>query len=290
MTDGTLSEVGAIRRIVLRDPLAAFVDDARIDAQWRPLNYLDRPQLAAARREYQRFAELVGGNGAEVHWLPGADGLTLDSLYVRDALIPAPGGVVLCNMGKRERQGEPAAAADYLGAAGIAVKGAIEGDGLLEGGDVVWLDDGTIVVGQGYRTNAEGIAQLRALLGNGVEVVVVPLPHWQGADDVFHLMSMLSPVDHDLALVYSPLLPVPFRQVLLARGMRLVEVPDAEFPSMACNVLALAPRRALMLAGNPRTRGLLEREGVEVHEFEGAEISHKGCGGPTCLTRPLVRD
>jgi N-dimethylarginine dimethylaminohydrolase len=145
-------------------------------------------------------------------------------------------------------------------------------------------------VGRGYRTNDEGIEQLRALLADGVdELLVVPSPHWNGPTDVFHLMSVISPLADDLALVYSPLLPVPFRQGLLARGFELVEVPDDEFDSMGCNVLALAPRVALAVEGNPETRRRMEQAGVQVHTFEGEEISAKGCGGPTCLTRPLER-
>jgi N-dimethylarginine dimethylaminohydrolase len=193
-------------------------------------------------------------------------------------------------MGKATRASEPAAQERaFESIASVRICGRIEAPGTLEGGDVVWFDAKTIVVGRGYRTNADGIRQLRALLGPGVEVVEVPLPHWRGRDDVMHLMSLLSPVADDLGVVYSPLLPVPFREWLLARGMRLVEVPDSEFESMGTNVLALAPRRCLMLTGNPRTRAALEQAGCEVHEYEGDEISVKGAGGPTCLTRPLVR-
>jgi N-dimethylarginine dimethylaminohydrolase len=154
---------------------------------------------------------------------------------------------------------------------------------------VVWIDEKTMIVGRGYRTNAEGIRQVRALLGADIEVVDVPLPHWRGPGDVMHLMSLLSPVDHDLAVVYSRLLPVPFREWLLARGFSLVEVPDEEFDTMGTNVLALSPRQCVMLAGNPRTRAALERAGCEVLEYRGDEISLKGAGGPTCLTRPLAR-
>jgi N-dimethylarginine dimethylaminohydrolase len=154
---------------------------------------------------------------------------------------------------------------------------------------VVWLDARTLLVGRGYRTNAEGIRQLRELLGDAVDVIDVPLPHWRGEGDVMHLMSLLSPVDRDVAVVYSPLLPIPFRKLLLGRGYRLVEVPHEEFDSIGCNVLALGPRRCVMLAGNPQTRAALERAGVEVIEYTGNEISVKGAGGPTCLTRPIVR-
>lgn len=169
------------------------------------------------------------------------------------------------------------------------IAGRIESPGRLEGGDVIWLDARTLVVGRGYRTNADGIRQLRAILGNRVEVVEVPLPHWHGPHDVMHLMSLISPIDHGIAVVYSQLLPVPFREWLLDRGIHLVEVPDEEFVSMGTNVLALAPRRCLILAGNPRTRAALERAGADVVEYEGTEISVKGAGGPTCLTRPLER-
>jgi N-dimethylarginine dimethylaminohydrolase len=171
----------------------------------------------------------------------------------------------------------------------VPVLGSIEGTGCLEGGDVTWLTPGTLAVGRGYRTNDEGIRQLRELLGTDVEVVVVPLPHWRGPSDVFHLMSVISPLADDVALVYSPLLPVVFRDLLLERGTTLVEVPDAEFESMGCNVLAVAPRLVVALDGNPETRRRMEAAGVEVHVYQGAEISSKGCGGPTCLTRPLER-
>jgi N-dimethylarginine dimethylaminohydrolase len=144
-------------------------------------------------------------------------------------------------------------------------------------------------VGRGYRTNDEGIRQLRELLGDAIELIVVPLPHWRGEGDVMHLMSIISPIDRDLALVHSPLMPVPFRELLLERGYTLVEVANGEFETMGANVLALSPRRAVMLAGNPRTREALERAGTEVLEYQGHEISVKGAGGPTCLTRPLDR-
>jgi N-dimethylarginine dimethylaminohydrolase len=170
----------------------------------------------------------------------------------------------------------------------VRILGAIEPPGALEGGDVTWLGDRIVAVGRGYRTNDEGIRQLGALLAPAIdELIVVPLPHWRGSGDVFHLMSVISPVDRDLAVVYSPLLPVPFRERLLDLGISLVEVPDEEFDTMGANVLTVAPRRCVMLAGNPGIRRRLEQAGVEVLEYEGREISLKGGGGPTCLTRPL---
>ncbi|MDZ7364124.1 MAG: arginine deiminase family protein [candidate division KSB1 bacterium] len=180
---------------------------------------------------------------------------------------------------------------EFFSKMNVPILGVIAGNGRLEGGDVVWLDERTLAVGRGYRTNDEGIRQLQQLLKDLVdEVVVVPLPHWRGPHEVLHLMSLISPIDVDLALVCSKLLPVPFRERLLARGFRLLEVPDEEYESMGCNVLAIAPRKCMMLAGNPRTKALLMNEGVEVWEYLGEEISRKGAGGPTCLTRPIWRE
>jgi N-dimethylarginine dimethylaminohydrolase len=283
------SDVGQIRGLLLKHVRDAFIDDTRIDRQWRQLNYYGRPDLGRAIAEYDLFVALLKGVGAEATFLPKDESVTMDSLYPRDAAIPTDKGVILCNMGKAERRTEPGAVAAFLRKIGLPIAGAISGQGRIEGGDVTWLDQKTLAVGRGYRTNAEGIRQLRELLGDGIEVVVVPLPHWRGPADVFHLMSMISPVAEDLAVVYSPLLPVPFREYLLGRGIGLVEVPDEEFESLGCNVLAVAPRICLLRSGNPQTRQRLETAGVQVHEFAGDEICGRGAGGPTCLTRPLTR-
>jgi N-dimethylarginine dimethylaminohydrolase len=283
------SDIGAIECVLLKHPREAFKDAATIAATWRALNYLAPPDPGRAAAEYDRFAALLEEAGARIHWMPSDDATTLDSMYVRDASLPSSAGMILCNMGKPARSTEPAAQAGAFRKLGIPVAGAVTGDGRIEGGDVVWLDAATLAVGRGYRTNDEGIRQVGAILGAGIEVVVAPLPHWRGPADVFHLMSILSPIDRDLALVYSPLLPVPFRERLLSRGFGLVEVPDEEFESMGCNVLALGPRRCLMIDGNPLTRKRLEQAGAQVTVFSGDEICRKGSGGPTCLTRPILR-
>ena len=284
-----LNEYGTLRRVALRHPRAAFGGPEVIAGSWRDLNYLAAPNYGRALADYDRFAEILTASGAEIDWLPAAEGLTLDSLYVHDSAVPGPRGVVLCNMGKPARNREPAAMGQAFEALGLAIAGRIEGPGWLEGGDLVWFDATTCAVARGYRTNDDGIAQLAALLGPGVEVVTVPLPHYRGPENVLHLMSIISPLDHDLALVHSPLMPVPFRDWLLGRGIHLVEVAEDEFDTLGCNALALAPRRCLMAEGNPKTRRRLEAEGCEVLTYDGAEISLKGQGGPTCLTRPLVR-
>ena len=287
---GAFSEVDRLTQVLVKHPRAAFVDAQTIATQWSALHFTSPPDLGRATDEHDRFVALMRSAGATIVELPRADDVTLDSIYARDASIVSPRGLILCRMGKRSRDAEPAAQDAFLRTQGsIGICGRIEPPGTLEGGDVVWLDAHTIVVGRGYRTNAEGIRQLRMLLGDGIDVVEVPLPHWHGQNDVMHLMSLISPVDHDLAVAYSPLLPVPFREWLLDRGIRLVEVPDTEFDTMGTNVLALAPRRCVMLDGNPRTRQALEHAGCEVLTYVGEEISVKGAGGPTCLTRPLVR-
>jgi N-dimethylarginine dimethylaminohydrolase len=284
------SEIGAITRILLKHPREAFRDAASISQQWHALNFTSAPDITAAIAEYDRFVSAVDGRGVTLHFLPQAEGTTLDSIYVRDASVVCDRGAILCRMGKPAREGESGAQEAAFRAVGYPIVGAIAAPGRLEGGDVVWLDRRTIAVGRGYRTNDAGIAQLRTLLRDDVDqLIVVPLPHWRGNTDVFHLMSIISPIDRDLAIVYAPLMPVPFREFLLERGISLLEVPDEEFATMGANVLAVGPRRALMLAGNPISRRRLEAAGVEVIEYDGDNISTKGGGGPTCLTRPLLR-
>ena len=188
-----------------------------------------------------------------------------------------------------DRRGEPAALAPVLEAAGVPVAAAIEAPALVEGGDTVWLDDETLLVGVGYRTSEDAVAALGRAFP-GVEVVAFDLPHWNGDAEVMHLMSFLSPLDRDLALVYPRLAPVRLLRLLAERGISVVEVPDDEFETQGPNVLALGPRRALALEGNDQTRRRMERAGVDVVTYRGDEISRKGDGGPTCLTRPLLRD
>jgi N-dimethylarginine dimethylaminohydrolase len=286
MTD--FNEFSRLSQVLLRPAALAFGGD-RIESQWRPLNFTAPPNLDRAIEQYDAFTALIAGAGVRVEVLAGEEALTLDAIYVRDASVVTPRGLVLCRMGKPPRDHEPPAHRRAFDALGVPIAGSIEPPGQLEGGDVVWFDDHTVAIGRGYRTNDAGIAQFRGLAGERVEVVVVPLPHHHGPDDVFHLMSMLSPVDRDLAVVYSPLLPVPFREWLIDRGMRFVEVPRHEFDAMGANVLALGPRRCVMLDGVPVTRARLEAAGAEVWTYDGSEISAKGGGGPTCLTRPLVR-
>jgi N-dimethylarginine dimethylaminohydrolase len=284
------SETAPIRSLLLKHPREAWLGQDDIRRQWKALGYTEEPDLGRAVAEFDRFVDILRGFGTDVHFLPADARTGLDSIYVRDAVCVTGRGLVLCRMGKPLRAGEPGAVGDFCAKAGWPVIGEVREPGTLEGGDVVWLDERTAAVGHGYRTNAEGIRQFREIVaGDGCEVIEVPLPHWDGPGDVLHLMSMLSPVAERTLLVYSRLLPVPFRKRLLEMGHMLLEVPDEEYATMATNVLAVAPGKCVALAGNPRTAEVLNKAGIEVSTCEGTEISRKGAGGPTCLTRPLLR-
>ena len=285
------SEYGKIKSLFIKKAKDAFIGDEQLQQHWAALNYLGKPDFEVANMEYSTFENMFTSAGAEVHYLPEDSSVNMDSIYCRDAAIATDKGMIICNMGKAGRINEPAAEEKAFEAAGILILGRITSPGTVEGGDVAWLDEHTLAVGYTYRTNEAGIKQLTALLQSlGVEVITVPLPHYKGPSDVFHLMSILSPVDKDLAVVYSPLMPIAFRNLLIERRYTLVEVPDAEFDSMGCNVLALAPRECLMVDGNPQTKAALEAAGCKVTVYKGEEISVKGGGGPTCLTRPLYRE
>jgi N-dimethylarginine dimethylaminohydrolase len=286
---GQLNEFGRITKLAMRRPQEAMIDQAHIDAQWRDLNYHTRPDLKVAIDEHARFAEVIKSVGADIMYLPADPTLTMDSLYVRDAAMQSPKGIVLCNMGKPARSGEPKINGQAYEKAGLKVIGAVTGSGRIEGGDMIWLDDKTVAIGRTYRTNDEGIRQFKEIVGPGVHVEVAIMPHYKGQSDVFHLMSVISPLDKDLQLVYSPLMPIPFREWLLAKGMKLVEVPDEEFAGMGCNVLAIAPREIVMVKGNQETKRRMEAAGCKVHVIAADAISVPGEGGPTCLTRPLAR-
>jgi N-dimethylarginine dimethylaminohydrolase len=290
MTKSAHSDTGSILKIILKHPRDAFKNQEQIDSQWQKLNYLDCPNFQKSVDDYNKFVEIIKTEADEIIYLPNDDITGLDSIYVRDAMLSTESGIIICNMGKDDRKTEPSATEQFLSDSQISILGSITGDGILEGGDFIWLDSKTAAIGLGYRTNEEGIEQFKQLTSSIVDdVIVVHLPHWDGQNDVFHLMSIISPIDSDLAVVYSRLMPVVFRNNLLERGIKLVEVPDKEFDSMGCNILALAPRKCLMIDGNPITKQRLENEGVEVLTYDGSEISLKGSGGPTCLTRPLIR-
>ena len=290
MNFGCQNMVDPLRKVLIKHPRDAYQNQTTVDRQSINLKYNSVPNFEKALADYEFFINLLESSGADVHFLPENESTTLDSVYTHDPCIISNRGVILCSMGKKERSSEPGTMEAYFRSIDVPILGRIKSPGMLEGGDVVWIDEYTVAIGEGYRSNAEGIQQFRKLLGGLVnEVVSVPLPHWNGPDECLHLMSNVSPLDHDLYLVYPRLLPVPFCQYLINRKIKLLEVPDEEYNSMGCNVLAIAPRECIMIAGNPITQKILEIEGVKVHTYHGSEISLKGSGGPTCLTRPFLR-
>jgi N-dimethylarginine dimethylaminohydrolase len=271
-----------LRRVLVRPP-----DPVALE-RWREYGWRARPDEERIAAEHQVLRDLLSAAGAEVLVGEPSDE-NPDAVYVYDpALLVPGGGAVLLRPGKEGRRGEPDAVEPELRDAGVPVLGRLAPPAQAEGGDTLWLDAGTLAVGIGYRTNLAGAAALARILPD-VEVLPLDLPHFRGPGEVLHLLSLISPLDRDLALVHLPLLPARLVQLLEERGVALVEVAEDEFDSLGCNVLALGPRIALTVAGNPQTRRRLEAAGVEVRIYEGSELSLKGDGGATCLTCPLER-
>ena len=284
------SEYLKLKTLFIKPAINAFVSEDLLKEQWEELHYLNQPHYKSSLKEYENFEKVFEGNGITIKQFPYDDKVTIDSIYCRDAAIATDFGMIICNMGKSGRINEPHAQMQTFINESIPILGKIESPGTIEGGDVAWLDDKTLAVGHTYRTNEEGIRQLKNLLEpKGIQIIVAELPHYKGTSDVFHLMSILSPIDKDLAVVYSPLMPIKFRNELIARNFNLIEVPLDEFDSMGCNVLAIAPRECLMVQGNPKTEKALINAGCKVTTYIGENISVFGGGGPTCLTRPLLR-
>jgi dimethylargininase len=277
---GCPSMTAPLRRVLLRAPQA---DDLRF---WREYGWRAEPDPVAIAREHEALCELLAGAGAEVVLAEAELEGDPDAIYVYDPTLIADGGAILLSPGKSGRRGEPETLGADLQRTGVPVAGRLEGAALAEGGDLIRLDEGTLLAGLGYRTNQVGVDALQQL--TSLDVVSFDLPHWHGEHEVMHLLSLLSPLADDLVVAYPPLLPTRLAQLLGDRGIEIVPVPDEEFGSMGSNVLALAPRVALVVEGNPETRRRLERAGVDVLVYEGVELS-KGDGGPTCLTCPVLR-
>jgi N-dimethylarginine dimethylaminohydrolase len=273
---GGQTMVEPLRRVLVRRPPADTSD-------WRRYGWRSQPDAARLGEEHEALCALLEDAGAEV---VVAEPTTLDAVYVYDPALVGDAGAVLLRPGKPERAEEVDAIAGDLAAAGVPTAGRLEEPALAEGGDTAWLDERTLLVGHGYRTNEAGSAGLGRLFG--VETIAFDLPWFHGPGEVMHLLSLFSPLARDLVVAYRPMLPVRLVQLFAERGIHVVEVPGEEFETMATNVLALAPRRALLLDRNVETRRRLERAGVETVVYAGEELS-KGDGGPTCLTRPLLR-
>ena len=289
MTEGYGSQgmVGRLRRVVMRRPGEAMA--VADPASWHYASAID---LVEARHAHDTFADALRAWDVEVlyHDEPLPD--HSDSVFVFDPVLVTDQGTLVLSMGKERRRGEEEPLARTLQECGVPVYGRLEGAARAEGGDTLWLDHDTLAVGRGFRTNAEGVRQLRGLLDPlGVTVLDYDLPYFTGPEACLHLLSLLSPVDVDLAVAYPPLMPTAFWAELRRRGIRLLEVPEEEFlHTQATNILTVAPRKCIMLAGSPVTQQQLVEAGCEVVTFPGEPLSFKAEGGPTCLTRPVLRD
>jgi N-dimethylarginine dimethylaminohydrolase len=273
---------GTLQRVLVRPPRAAGF------AAWREYGWRSEPDVAKLADEHEAFCNALGAGGAEVVLADTPLPTDPDAIYVFDPAILADSGAIVLRPGKEGRLVETDAIASDFEHAGVPIAARLEAPASADGGDTIWLDESTLLVGRGYRTNDDGIHALQAALP-GVNVLAFDLPHLHGSAIVLHLLSLLSPLDDDLVVAYLPLLPVRLVQLLEELEIQIVEVPDDEFETMGPNMLALAPRVALALEGNQETRKRLERVGVDVSVYRGDEISRKGDGGPTCLTRPLLR-
>jgi len=275
--------VGHIRRVYVRPPQPEAM------TEWQRSEWRSAPDPGRAIEEHAAFRETLGALGADILVGQTAVPGDLDAIYAYDPTLPTDRGVIVLRPGKVQRRGEPAALERDLVAAGLPVLGTLTAPATAEGGDMFWLDDTTLLIGRGHRTNDGGIDQIRSLLAPDVTVTSFDLPYFRGPGACLHLMSFISPLARDLVVAYPPMMPVRLMEILEERGIGLVEVPDEEFDSQGANVLALAPRVALALEGNPETRRRMEDAGVDVRMYAGEEISRKGDGGPTCLSRPLDR-
>ena len=285
-----LNEYSSLMQVAIRSPLNSFISDEKLSNEWEDLRFHSQPQLKESINEFIEFRKLLLNNEIEIIDLPKINGLTIDSIYTRDSILISPNGLILCNMGRASRTPEARANYEDLKLQGHKIAGEILAPGILEGGDFIWLSDTKAAVGLGPRTNQEGIDQLKKILGNTIELHVVQLPAPSHPEDVLHLMSIISPLDKDLALIYKPLMPASFIQWLEQLGIEFVEVDEVEYLLMGCNVLATSPRSVIMLENLPIVQKSLQNAGCKVQTYKGIEISRKGEGGPTCLTRPLKRN
>ena len=288
---GLNSNVSTLKTVLLKDPKAAFKSQKTIDLQWQNLNFIEKPDYKKSIIQYGKFVDILNDNHVEVLFIPEDEKTSLDSIYTHDPMFMTPNGAVIGNMGKKQRKPETIMMKSYLDEMGIPIFGEIDNGGTLESGDAIWINDKTVAVGLTYRTNNEGINQLRKILSTiSVELICVDLPHWNGPVDVLHLMSLISPLKEDLFLIYEKLLPVGFLEFLNKIAIKTISIADEDYDTLGCNVLPLSTTKCLITNGNDRTTKIIENNGIEVIEFQASEICYKGSGGPTCLTRPIYRD
>tara|TARA_B100000809_G_scaffold264594_1_gene320859 strand:- start:406 stop:1290 length:885 start_codon:yes stop_codon:yes gene_type:complete len=287
---GLNSNVSTLKTVLLKDPQAAFKSQKTIDLQWQDLNFIDKPDFKKSVTQYENFIDILNDNNVEILYIPEDEITSLDSIYTHDPIFMTPNGAVIGNMGKTQRKPETIMMKNYLNEIGVPIFGEIINDATLEGGDVIWIDEKTVAAGLTYRTNNKGIDQLRKILSTiSIEVISVDLPHWNGPVDVLHLMSLISPLNENLFLIYKKLLPIGLLKLLKKLDIKTISIADEDYDSLGCNVLPLSTTKCLITSGNDKTFKIIEENGIEVIEFQASEICYKGSGGPTCLTRPIYR-
>ncbi len=281
---------GELQTVLVCAPGIAGWDHPEKSSRWQELGYLHALDFSRAQQQHAELCRLLTNAGAHVICLPSDASLSLDAVYAHDSSFPSDYGLILMNPGKENRVSEASQHHKLYSELGIPILGSVRAPGTAEAGDMVWLDERTLLIGRGYRTNADGIAQVRALLAlTGVEVIPAPLPYGSGPSACLHLMSLMSMLDEQTVLVDLPWLAVEMVELLKSHALRLIEIDYSDRATLACNVLSLGNRRLIAIEENARTNCRLREAGFEVSTFPGSEICINGSGGPTCLTRPLLR-
>jgi N-dimethylarginine dimethylaminohydrolase len=284
------SMVSKLQRVLVCSPRTAGWNQPQKAARWRELGFLHALNFPEAQKQHEVLCRELQKAGAELIELPATAELSIDAVYAHDASLATDFGLIVMRMGKNNRSIEGPQHDSFCTSMDIATFGRIVGPGTTEAGDMVWLDARTLLIGQGYRTNAQGIRQMRDLLApKGIEVISAPLPHGQGPAACLHLMSLMNMLDERTILVDLPWLAVETVELLKTRGFRFVEIDASERDTLACNVLALGDNRLLAIAENRKTNERIRQAGFDVRTFPGTELCINGGGGPTCLTRPLLR-
>jgi N-dimethylarginine dimethylaminohydrolase len=284
------SMVGGLERVLVCSPRTAGWNLRERAARWQGLGFHHAPDFATAQSQHEALCHELKTAGAEVAELPSGPNLSLDAVYTHDASLPTDHGLIVMRPGKSNRVAEGPYHASFCETLDIPILGQITPSASTEAGDIIWLDAKTLLVGRGYRTNAAGIQQMRDLLApKGVQVLSAPLPHGPGPAACLHLMSLISLLDEQTALVDLPWLAVETVELLQSRGFNFIEIDTSERDTLACNVLALGNNRLLAIAENPKTNARLRQAGFDLRTFPATELCINGSGGPTCLTRPLQR-
>jgi N-dimethylarginine dimethylaminohydrolase len=282
--------VAQLQRVLVCSPRTSGWDDPTQANRWRELGFLHPLEFSTAQAQHDQLCRQLESAGAEVIHLPVGSELSLDAVYTHDPSLTTDQGLIGLNPGKANRIPEARHHVEFSRRLGIPTAGQIHPPGKAEAGDMVWLDSSTLLIGQGFRTNAAGIAQMRALLQpHDVEVISAPLPYGPGPSACLHLMSLMSLLDQHIALVDLPWLAVETVELLKSRGYGLIEIDYSERETLACNVLSLGNKRLLALEDNQKTNQKLRQAEFDVQTFPGSELCVNGGGGPTCLTRPLLR-